>query len=330
MGTFIFKTKASKFTPLNNIFIDKFMASARGEFVKVYILGLKYCYSGEPGVNIKMLASHLNLLESEVMNAWNFWGENGVVNLTPIDSVGNYNIEFLDLDDILNLPHKDVTLLNEINKDSNKGMLSEIEKLIARPLSSLEMTMYLGLQKDLSFSPEIILMLIEYCVSKGKTDHRYIEKIALDWCESKIKSVDDAQIYIKKHEDKWISMRKILTYLGIKDGEIMKPQEMILDKWINTYKMPLDLIFRACDICFERINKADFKYIDKILSNWNNDGVKTTSDIALIDPKKKISPKSIQRNFVQKPTSVFHNFEQRTYDYDKLERELLGWDNNDK
>lgn len=28
----------------------------------------------------------------------------------------------------------------------------------------------------------------------------------------------------------------------------------------------------------------------------------------------------------QKQTSIFHNFEQRTYDYNKLERELLGWE----
>ena len=99
-------------------------------------------------------------------------------------------------------------------------MLQDIEKLLSRPLSSKEMTVYIEWIKDYNFSPEIILLLIQYCVSKGKTDWRYIEKIALGWFDAKIQTIDDAQMYIKKHEDKWVKIRKILNYLGAKDGEI--------------------------------------------------------------------------------------------------------------
>lgn len=334
MGTFVFKSRGSNYTPVSNIFIDKFMPKARGEFVKVYLLGLKYCVSGEFGVSSQIMASALHLLETDVLNAWNYWNDENVIKMIPIDNMGNFNIEFLEISDVPEGKNDNINLLEELNKNSTKDMLQDIEKLLGRPLSSKEMTMYISWLKDFDFSPELILILIQYCASKGKTDCRYIEKIALAWFDSKIKTLDDAQVFIKKHEDKWINIRKILNYLGIKDAEIMKPQEELLDKWISTYGFSTDVIFKACDVCFQRINKADFKYIDGILSSWQKDGIKTLEDIDKRDMKKtgrsNNSNNSFKNNTYSKPTnSTFNNFKNRDYDFDDLEKKLLGWDKND-
>lgn len=125
-----------------------------------------------------------------------FWNDEGVIKIQPIDNMGNYNIEFLTLED--NKGSDDnINLLEELNNNSVKDMLQDIEKLLSRPLSSKEMTVYIEWIKDYNFSPEIILLLIQYCVSKGKTDWRYIEKIALGWFDAKIETIDDAQMYIK-------------------------------------------------------------------------------------------------------------------------------------
>lgn len=324
MSTFMFKNKAPEYTAVSNIFIDKYMPKARGEFVKVYLLGLKYCMSGEPGVSSSMLASALHLLETDVMNALNYWSEENVIKMISLDSMKNYTIEFLDLKDCADEKSENVNLLHELNNNSTKDMFEEIQMLIGRPLSSKEMTTYISWQKDYNFPPELILLLIQYCVSKGKSDYRYIEKIALAWFDSKISTIDDAQSYIKHHEDKWIKIGKILNYLGIKDGEVMKPQEDMLDKWINTYKFSLDVIYKACDVCFERINKSDFKYIDGILNSWFKEGIKTLDDVIKRDVKKTTYKKPYN-NYKQPSKDNFNNFEQRTYDYNDLEKKLLGW-----
>ncbi|MCR3757398.1 DnaD domain protein [Clostridium felsineum] len=326
MSTFMFKTKTNEVTPVSNIFIENYMTKARGEYVKVYLLGLKYCTSGEPGVNSSMMASKLHLLETDIINAWNYWNDENVVKLIPIDNKGNFNIQFLDLSEESPEDEK-VDLLSELNNNSIKGMLQDIEKLLGRTLSPKEMSTYIGWQKEFDFSPELILLLIQYAVSKGKTNYRYIEKIALSWHDSKIKSIEDAQTYITKHEDKWIKIRKVLEYLGVKDAEIMKPQEQLLTKWLESFSFPLDVIFRACDICFERINKADFKYIDAILTNWFKAGIKTLKDVDTKDLKKPSFKKNQNNSFKSKDN--FNNYEQRKYDYDDLEKKLLGWDSDD-
>lgn len=325
MSTFMFKRKNQEYTPVSNVFIDKYMPSARGDFVKVYLLGLKYCISGEIGVNSSIMASALHLLESDVINAWNYWNDEGVIKLFAIDNMGNFSIDFLDLVNGGEARQEDINLLDELNKDNVKDMLQDIEKLIGRPLSSKEMTMYIGWQKDLNFVPEVILLLIQYCVSRGKTDCRYIERVAIAWHEANIKTIEDAQSFIKMHEDKWIKIKKIMNYLGANDGEVMKPQEELLTKWVNTYKFSLEVIYKACDICFQRINKSDFKYIDRILTSWFEQGITSISDIEKKD-FKRADYKKAQNNFQYQNKPASSNYSQRSYDFEKLEKELLEWE----
>lgn len=329
MSTFMFKHKDSEYTLVSNIFIDKYMIKAKGEYIKIYLLGLRYCLSGELGINSISIESVLNLSENEILDAWNYWNDQGVIKMTLIDSMGNYSIEFLNLNKLADQEsaQDNVTLVSQLENTSIKDMMEDIEKLLGRPLSSKEMTMYLSWQKDYNYTPEIILLLIQYSVSKGKTDYRYIEQIAIAWHDAKIRTIDDAQVFIKKHEDKWLNIKKILKYLGVQANEVMKPQEQILDKWLNVYKFPLEVIYKACDICFERINKADFKYIDAILNNWFKSNIKSLEDI-----EKKDKPKTnFKRNtfYNNNNKDTFNNYEQRSYDYDDLEKKLLGWDNND-
>jgi DnaD/phage-associated family protein len=319
------------FTPVSNAFIENYMPKARGEFVKVYLLGLKYCVSGEPGVASQIMASSLHLLETDVLNAWTYWSEAGVVKMVPMDNMGNFSIQFVDLDEPADAKAQEINLLEELNNSSTKDMLQDIEKLLFRPLSSSEMQMYISWQKEFDFSPEIILLLIQYCASKGKNDSRYIEKTALAWHDARIKTIDDAQSFIKRSEDKWVKIRKILKYLGIRDGEVMKPQEEMIVKWLYTYNFSLDIVFRACNICFERINKADFKYIDGILNSWYKEGIKTLEDVDKKDVRKSPSKGGYKNAPAaqKQPEGKFNNFEHRNYDYDDLEKKLLGWDTDD-
>lgn len=330
MSTFILKNNTCTFTPISNVFIEKYMPFARGEFVKVYLLLLKYNFSNEPGVNSSILASSLNLLESDVMNALNYWNDQGVIKFVPVDKMNNFSIEFVPLDNDLSSTSPDVNLLDALNNTETNDMLRDIERILCRPLSTKEMEIYLGWQKDFSFTSELILILIEYCASKGKVDYRYIEKVALAWNDMGIKTIEKAQSHIKQTEDKWVKIRQILNYLGINNSEIMKPQEELLNKWINVYKFDIQLIKKACDICFQRLNRADFKYIDGILSKWFNDNIKTLDDVAIKDKQHKNNYKNSSTNYQKNlKASGFNNFEPRSYDYDSLEKKLLGWDIDD-
>ena len=81
--------------------------------------------------------------------------------------------------------------------------------------------------------------------------------------------------------------------------------------------------------------EADFKYIDGILNKWYQNDIKTLEDIALKDKNKNSSNNKQfnnnynNTNFNKQKAIRFNDFTQRDYDYDSLEKKLLGWDNDD-
>ena len=321
------KNSKTEFTPVSNIFIDKYMTVARGEFVKVYILLLKCTTTGEPGVTSDIIAAKLGLLESEVTNALKYWSNEGVIKLVPLDKMNNFEVEFIDLSRVESTENEKVNLLSALEKNSNKDMLKDIELLLNRPLSNKEIEMYLSWTQELGFSLELILYLIEYCVSKEKRTANYIESVALAWDDSGIKSIEDANEYMANFEDKWVKIRTILKYLNMQKNDLMKTQQDAIEKWLFTYNFPMEVILKACDICSKNLNKANINYIDKILSNWFEQNLKTLKDINAIESNYKA-----KLNNQKKPIKTsnkfmkFTNYSQREYDYESLEDELLGWD----
>ena len=93
--------------------------------------------------------------------------------------------------------------------------------------------------------------------------------------------------------------------------------------------IPLEVIEKACNICFQRLNRSDFKYIDGILSRWFNDNIKTLEDVAIKDRNHKSNYKNNNNYKNNKNNNGFNNFQGRNYDYNSLEKKLLGWDKND-
>lgn len=308
MGNIRFNMPKLDFTPIDNKFIDKYLPEAKGEFVKVYLICLRYALSNMD-TSIEDISETLGLLQTDVIKAFEYWEEKGLLHLS-----NDGTLEFLDES---TLTKNNNIFLNDFSKD----MLEHIEKLIGRPLYSKEILTYMSFLDDFNFTPEVILLLVEYCAAKKKTDIRYIEKVAIAWHDSGVKSIEDAQKQIKMREDKWNKYRAIASYLGFKDSEISKPQEEFMEKWLFKMGFPLEIVLEACRICIMRINEGNFNYIDAILSDWHKNGVKNIEDL------NKLSKKSRKKS---QPFNKIQNFESQ-YDMAELKRQLLGrGDSNEK
>ena len=74
-------------TKVENIFINEYMPSAPGDFVKVYLYASMYA---EHGLEIteKAIAKQLGLSEEKVREAWEYWEERGVIRKRYFDTQG--------------------------------------------------------------------------------------------------------------------------------------------------------------------------------------------------------------------------------------------------
>jgi len=95
MGKLFILPKQQNFVLIGYDFIKNHMPFSDGEFVKVYIY-LKYLFQNKiEAVEIDRISKELNLLESDVVKALEFWAQRNLIRLSK-DVDGNFSIEFLD------------------------------------------------------------------------------------------------------------------------------------------------------------------------------------------------------------------------------------------
>lgn len=222
----------------------------------------------------------------------------------------------------ISIPKRREYSLDEIKIFRSSEEISEmffiIETYLKRPLASTDTNTILYWHEELHFSSELIIYLVEYCLSKGHSSFRYMDKVALDWCSQQITSVEQAKAIAITHTKVYYGVMKAL---GIKGRNLVDSETSFLDKWVKDYGFDMELIQEACKRTITAIHQPSFEYADRILANWHKNHVQTKTDIQKLDNahagKKTIPVTS---------TSVknrFNNFDQRDYDYDQLEKVLL-------
>ena len=66
-------------TPIENMFINTLMANANESQIKVYLYALSLAHMGVDNASNENIAAEMNLSEGQVVDAWSYWIDKGVV-----------------------------------------------------------------------------------------------------------------------------------------------------------------------------------------------------------------------------------------------------------
>lgn len=231
--------------------------------------------------------------------------------------------------------------LDEIKEFRKNPDISElffiIETYLKHTLSSSDTNMVLYWLDELHFSTDLVEYLVEYCITKGHSSLRYMNKVALGWADAGIKTVDQAKDDAAAHSQIYYSVMKAL---GITGRNLVDSEVSLINKWVGEYGFDIELVKAACSKTISAIQKPSFEYTDSILANWRKKDVHTLKDVEVLDANfakanKASATGSSQStnaaNGSSKPKSnnsssknKFNNFNQRNNDYDKLEKLFLN------
>lgn len=289
-----------------------------------------------------------NLQNSVVNNAAQNNLQNGVVN-NDAQNISTTNIRMQDsvveklksqTPDKPDSSQKEYTL-DEIKEFRKNPDISElffiIETYLKHTLSSSDTNMVLYWLDELHFSTDLVEYLVEYCITKGHSSLRYMNKVALGWADAGIKTVDQAKDDAAAHSQIYYSVMKAL---GITGRNLVDSEVSLINKWVGEYGFDIELVKAACSKTISAIQKPSFEYTDSILANWRKKDVHTLKDVEVLDANfakanKASATGSSQgtnaANGSSKPKSnnpgsknKFNNFNQRNNDYDKLEKLFLN------
>ena len=293
-------------------------------------------------------AAQNNLQNSVVNNAAQNILQNSVVN-NAAQNISTANIQMQDsvveklksqTPDKAASSQKEYTL-DEIKEFRKNPDISElffiIETYLKHTLSSTDTNMVLYWLDELHFSTDLVEYLVEYCITKGHSSLRYMNKVALGWADAGIKTVDQAKDDAAAHSQIYYSVMKAL---GITGRNLVDSEVSLINKWVGEYGFDIELVKAACSKTISAIQKPSFEYTDSILANWRKKDVHTLKDVEVLDANfakanKASATGSSQStnaaNGSSKPKSnnsssknKFNNFNQRNNDYDKLEKLFLN------
>ena len=293
-------------------------------------------------------AAQNNLQNSVVNNTTQNNLQNGVVN-NAAQNISTADIRMQDsvVEKLKNqatdkpAPSQKEYTLDEIKEFRKNPDISElffiIETYLKHTLSSTDTNMVLYWLDELHFSTDLVEYLVEYCITKGHSSLRYMNKVALGWADAGIKTVDQAKDDAAAHSQIYYSVMKAL---GITGRNLVDSEVSLINKWVGEYGFDIELVKAACSKTISAIQKPSFEYTDSILANWRKKDVHTLKDVEVLDANfakanKASATGSSQStnaaNGSSKPKSnnsssknKFNNFNQRNNDYDKLEKLFLN------
>ena len=308
------------------------------------IMGINLCSLSVSG----MQAAQSNIQSAVADNAAQNNLQNSVVN-NAAQNISTANIRMQDsvveklksqTPDKAASSQKEYTL-DEIKEFRKNPDISElffiIETYLKHTLSSTDTNMVLYWLDELHFSTDLVEYLVEYCITKGHSSLRYMNKVALGWADAGIKTVDQAKDDAAAHSQIYYSVMKAL---GITGRNLVDSEVSLINKWVGEYGFDIELVKAACSKTISAIQKPSFEYTDSILANWRKKDVHTLKDVEVLDANfakanKASATGSSQStnaaNGSSKPKSnnsssknKFNNFNQRNNDYDKLEKLFLN------
>ena len=234
-------------------------------------------------------------------------------------------------------PNYTAAQLRKFKQAEGSKLLFIAEQYFGRPLNSNEMSIVYYIRDELKFSDELLDYLMQYCVDNHKTDFRYMEKVAINWNQNGIVTLEQARTESYKHDSDIITVMKAL---GMENAPTEKEVSFI-NRWRGELGFSMEIILEACDRTVLAVQRNRLKYCDGILQNWHKNNVATREDIAGLDAsfsadqakktKSRASVSSIDSRLRSGESSIrlggnqnrFGQFEQNTVDFVELEKQLL-------
>ena len=314
-----------------SVVVDRHLKLAGALQLKVLLWILRN--NGTP-FDITHLSAATGASEADVRDALVYWTETGILSLNENGALQPGKIavpgnDFIPAD--IALPTAVVTpaaktepkhtigkirhpkpdpvyIATRINDSENiRFLMEEAQTIIGSVLSPAMSSLLLYICDDIGIPPEVILMLLHYAKSIGKTSTSYIESVARDWAENNVFTIEAADEKLKQLKDSAGAWRKVENAVEISHRSPSKRELNYASVWVCEWRFTEDMLRLAYEICVNSIQKLDFKYMDSILRRWHDNGIATTAQASEDQQKQKASR--------MKPTELG-----TTYDIDDFEK----------
>ncbi len=270
---------ASSKTEIDNIFLNDYLPFSQPEFVVVYIYGLYLCKSNSFDNSLENFAKTLNMSEEDVIGAFEYWEEQGLVRLLRTNPI---QVTYIPLNNVLSA--------NKLYKPDKYEVFNQQAQNIfqgKRAISKHEYEEYYDFLERYHVEQEALLMIMQYCVETKKSaiGYNYILTVAKNWATEGITTAKQVEEKLKAFEDKVPALTEIFNAMGIKRAPYVE-ERSLLNKWLNDYGFTLDVVLYVCKN-FKKKLRFSFEKVDVLLTKYYEMRLLSIMEIENFEKKKQ-------------------------------------------
>ncbi len=181
--------------------------------------------------------------------------------------------------------------LGELTEESSKSvaktirdkrlasLFDEIANMMGKAmLTPQEIKKISELSSQYELSEEYIATLAAHLLAEGKLSVGILIRRAINLVGDGIITADGLAAYISDREQEKNEYMEYRRIFGIFDRKLSPMEKELLRKWSRDFAFGVEIVTMAYDICVMNTSKLSFKYMDKLLSDWNESGSKTLEE----------------------------------------------------
>lgn len=261
-------------TVIDNKFILNFLPDAPDKCVAVYLLGLTLTESGGADNSCETIARKTNLSQEEVMAAFLYWEELGLVHITADNPP---KVLYLSMRDSVSTKKIKASKYTKFNKD----MQSAIE---GRMLTPNEFNEYYTFLEDTTFQPEALVAVAKYCVAlKGKDiNYRYILTVARNQLAKGATTLEVVQDNLNSQQKYDEDLKLVFKVLGLTRKFDHQDRELY-EKWTKDFGFTQDVVIAVAKNC----NRKSMDKLDATLVEYYKKSALSLAEIEHYQTEKQ-------------------------------------------
>ena len=321
-------------TLISNLFIDKYMRDANDAQLKVYLYLLRMMNAGRT-TSIPDMADQFNHTERDVMRSLRYWERRGLIAL-EYSAAG----ELMSLRMISPRPDSDkqafpVPFRGGTRYDSDRNDSDDYEE-DSRPAPAVPRLQAMAIPSQHPASGQSAASPQYSSPAQGSAMTQYSapaqDPDRTGTAADRDASESSGRVTSFRHPDAasveaFRSSAKRAQLLFVIEqyiGKPLAPSEVESVYYISEQLHFSDaLIDYLLQYCIDR-GKKDFRYIQKVAVNWAEHGITTPKQAERAVSSFGKNRRGASASGVKPSANPFNQFEQNQYDFDELEKEILG------
>ena len=275
---------------------------SEGETDELRVLVYVLACDGE--INTDDMASALGMDETDVISAVSFWRGAGLIAVkgktSATERKNAVKKESSDAAKDSSEPASGTTekLANSVRDTESRSYTSEevariissgseiqslrdyVQQRLGKILSAADDASLVRLIDYILLTPEMIMLIVEYCVENGKNSMRYVEKTAISIYDEGVRDYEALVAYFDRKKAAKSNEGLVRRIIGSGERSFTSKEREHISNWFEWFSENREeLITYAYEKTIANISKPSIPYMSKLLELWHSKGYKSVADV---------------------------------------------------